>query len=168
MEQNFWGIIIAPVVTIIGFIFTYFLNKRNYKEEITKQKQNINLDKSADLPYKIQTLLDTLLKNKDKNIEKNTEIFDSFQSLMAEIFAYGSSNAISITVNLYELTYASGGKEKKPNDIIAYYILLLCQVKYDLTGIKINPQYWFRMRLTDYQKLKDNLNSANNKIVKEL
>ena len=58
--------------------------------------------------------------------------------------------------------------KKKPNDIIAYYILLLCQVKYDLTGIKINPQYWFRMRLTDYQKLKDNLNSANNKIVKEL
>lgn len=43
---------ITAGVTILGFVVTYFLNKRNFKEEINRQKLNINLGKIADLPYK--------------------------------------------------------------------------------------------------------------------
>lgn len=60
---------ITAMVTIIGFVVTYFLNKRNFKEEINKQQVNIHLDKIAELPYKIQELMDIILdKKNDKAI----------------------------------------------------------------------------------------------------
>ena len=58
-----------------------------------------------------------------------------FKELMSLIFAYGSKEAIMLMTNMQQL--------------IPYSILLLCQMKYNLTGIKINPEYWFRMRLSD-------------------
>lgn len=168
MNQNV-GIIlsacITAFVTIIGFIITYFLNKRNFKEEINKQQININLDKIADLPYKIQILMDATLEKKDYNT-----ILKSFKDLMTSIFAYGSQDAISLITNMQELNYllADTPNSTDKYEVMAYYILLICQVKYDLTGIKINPQYWFRMRLTDYSKTKEILDTANNNIVEKL
>lgn len=64
------------------------------------------------------------------------------------------------------MNYNPKGEDK--NKIIVYYILLICQVKYDLTGIEINPEYWYGMRLTDYAKIKFNLDEVNNDVVKRL
>ncbi|MGD1818939.1 MAG: hypothetical protein ACPKOI_03530 [Pleomorphochaeta sp.] len=168
MEQNLGGtitIIITPLVTIAGFFFTYFLNKRNYKEEISKQKQNINLDKSADLPYKIQYVYDEITSNKSKSHAQKEKEQKLFKELMSLIFAYGSMDAIKIITNLQEFSYS----EKEDNtDLIAYYILLLCQTKYDLTGIEVNPQFWYRMKLTDYKKTREKLNLSTNSIINKL
>jgi hypothetical protein len=156
---------ITAMVTIIGFVVTYFLNKRNFKEEINKQQVNIHLDKIAELPYKIQELMDIIL---DKKNDK--AILSKFKELMFSIFAYGSKDAIILVTNMQELNYilaASPDKADK-NMLIAYYILLLCQVKYDLTGIEINPEFWYRMRLTDYSKMKSSLDKSSNEIVKRL
>jgi len=46
------------------------LNKRNFKSEIDREKININLDKIADLPYKIQELMNTIL-NQGANAKNN-------------------------------------------------------------------------------------------------
>ncbi len=160
---------IPAVVTIIGFVVTYFLNKRNFKEEVNKAKVSTTLDKISDLPYKILTLMDTMLqKNKSKNHEQTN--LKLFQEIMSLTFAYGSKEAILIVSSMQEANYLLSRDPDKvdKNDIIAYYILLACQVKYDLTGIKINPEYWYRMRLTDYKAMKENLDKATNKIVHEL
>lgn len=168
MDQNAAIILSACItasVTIIGFVVTYFLNKRNFREEVKKQKIDVNLGKIADLPYKIQSLLDTMLEKKN---DKATE--RSFKELITSIFAYGSKDAITLAANMQELNYSFAAKPDSvdKNEMITYYILLLCQVKYDLTGIEINPQYWYRMRLTDYHKMKPTLDSATNRIVEEL
>lgn len=168
MEQNSAVILsacITALVTIIGFVVTYFLNKRNFKEEVKKQKVNVNLEKIADLPYKIQLLMDTILEKRD-----NKTILSSFKEIMTLIFAYGSKDAISLVTSMQEVNYKITAKPDSVDklEVITYYILLLCQVKYDLTEIKINPQYWYRMRLTDYLKMKPSLDSATNRIVKEL
>lgn len=46
--------------------------------------------------------------------------------------------------------------------------LMLCQIKYDLTGIEISPEYWYRMRFTGYKIMKPELDELNNNIVKDL
>jgi len=71
---------------------------------------------------------------------------------------------------MQELNYSLAANPDKAdkNMLIAYYILLLCQVKYDLTGIEINPEFWYRMRLKDYSKMKPSLDKATNEIVKRL
>lgn len=168
MDENTAVIISACItafVTISGFIVTYFLNKRNFKEEINKQKVNINLDKIADLPYKIQNLMDTMLDKKN-----DRAMVSAFKDLVSLIFAYGSKEAIKIVTSMQEMNYlvAANPESVDKNTVMVYYILLLCQVKYDLTGIEINPEYWYRMRLTDYTKMKDFLDQENNKIVKRL
>lgn len=160
---------IPAVVTIIGFVVTYFLNKRNFKEEVNKAKVNATLEKISDLPYKILTLMDTMLqKNKTKSNEQTN--LKSFQEIMSLTFAYGSKEAIMIVSSMQETNYLLAKEPDKvdKNKMIAYYILLACQVKYDLTGIKINPEYWYRMRMTDYKAMKENLDKATNKIVYEL
>ena len=160
---------IPAFISILGFIVTYFLNKRNFTEEVQKQKVNIHLDKISDLPYVVQELLDFILeKNKQKDFEKT--FLSRFKNLMSTIFAYGSKDAISLIVNMQELNYQSASAPDKvdSNMLIAYYTLLICQIKYDLTGIEINPEFWYRMKLTDYSKSKQKLDKANNEIVKNL
>ncbi len=156
---------ITAVVTIIGFVVTYFLNKRNFKSEINREKININLDKIADLPYKIQELMNTILDQGG-----NTKAISDFKELMSLIFAYGSKEAIMLMTNMQQLNYrlADQSADADKSEVIPYYILLLCQIKYDLTGIKINPKYWFRMRFSDYSTMEKDLKRATNKIVEEL
>lgn len=156
---------ITAVVTIIGFVVTYFLNKKNFKSEINREKININLDKIADLPYKIQELMNTMLDQGG-----NTKTINDFKELMSLIFAYGSKEAIMLITNMQQLNYrlADNNADADKAEVIPYYILLLCQIKYDLTGIKINPEYWFRMRLSDYSTMEKDLKRATNKIVEKL
>lgn len=109
--------------------------------------------------------MDTLL---EKGADKST--LTSFKGLMASIFAYGSKNAISIAASMQEAIYKLATKYEgvERNEVLVYYILLACQVKYDLTGIEINPQYWYRMRITDYLEKKSDFDSATNRIVERL
>ena len=72
-----------------------------------------------------------------------------FKELMSLIFAYGSKEAIMLMTNMQQLNYRIADHSADNMELIPYSILLLCQMKYNLTGIKINPEYWFRMRLSD-------------------
>lgn len=74
-----------------------------------------------------------------------------FKELMSLIFAYGSKEAIMLMTNMQQLNYriADHSADADNMELIPYSILLLCQMEYNLTGIKINPEYWFRMRLSD-------------------
>lgn len=160
---------IPAVVTIIGFVVTYFLNKRNFKEEVKKAKVDATLEKISDLPYKILALMNSILqKDKPRNHEQTN--LNLFQEVISLTFAYGSKEAIMIVSGMQEANYLSKTDPEKINtyDIIAYYVLLACQVKYDLTGIEINPEYWYRIKINDYKTIKENLDAATNRIVSEL
>ena len=62
----------------------YFLNKRNFKEEVNKAKVNATLEQISDLPYKILTLMDIMLqKDKPKNHKQaNLKLFQEIMSLL--------------------------------------------------------------------------------------
>lgn len=66
--------------------------------------------------------------------------------------------------------YAAMGNTEKMNKFRAMssYVLLATQIKYDVTGTYVNPELWFRMGLTDFEKHKHNIIIENNKLVNEL
>ena len=51
---------------------------------------------------------------------------------------------------------------------ISLYTLLATQIKYDVTGIAVSPEFWLQMKLNDYSVSKSEFKKANNLIVKEL
>lgn len=51
---------------------------------------------------------------------------------------------------------------------ISLYTLLATQIKYDVTGIAVSPEFWLQMKLNDYSANKSEFKKANNLIVKEL
>ena len=105
----------------------------------------------------------------DKAIESNDtkSALPDYKALVTKILAYGSLQAIVITANMQQFSFNSNPKSDKTK-LIAYYFILACQIKYDLTGLKNNPQEWYMVRLNDYSTTKQKLNKATNDIVKEL
>lgn len=51
---------------------------------------------------------------------------------------------------------------------ISMYILLATQIKSDVTGIRVSPELWLEMKITDYANNKDEFKKVNNDIVREL
>lgn len=157
--------LLTAVITILGFIITYNGTTRTFKQEVQKEKVSLFLGKVESLPMQIQELMNDIL---DK---QGTESYlQRFKAIMAQLFAYGSKDAIKLTASMQELNYkiAETPDSVEKNKLIAYYILLICQIKYDLTGIEISPQYWYRLRLKDYASMRQSLDKANNEIVDEL
>ena len=162
---------VPSAISIIGFITTYIFNKRNFQYEINKQKLSVNLDKIVNLPEKILTMQDSILKMGKSNASKNNQGVDEYKEIMSLIFAYGSKNANKIISDMQQMIYSNSfgnATTVEENPIIAYQILLICQLKYDISGIEISPDFWFRMRLSDYTKMKDTLIKQSNEIVRKL
>lgn len=158
-------VFIPALITIIGFVVTYFLTTSSVRKEIENKKTNIHLNELSKVPLEILQLLDFILNN-----QSDKTLISRVQDLMAKIFAYGTKDAISIISAMQEYNYemADNMSNGSNHKAIAYYIILVCQVKYDLTGIEINPEKWYKMRLTDYKKMKNKLTESTNDIVEEL
>lgn len=52
--------------------------------------------------------------------------------------------------------------------IVVYYILLATQIRYDVTGVVINPMYWYEINITDFENHKEEYAKHNNDIVRNL
>lgn len=157
MEANVTIImgIITSIVTIIGFIINIWLTKKSIKDAIIKKKNDIVLEQLTDLPTEIFNLMNE--KKVNQVIEKK------FKLVISNIFAYGTVNAIKIASEMQYNNYNG-----RSSDIVCYYVLLLCQIKYDLTEIKINPIYWYKIKITDFDQNRATFISLNNNIVRKL
>lgn len=160
---------VPAAVSIIGFIATYFLTKSNFKNELDKQKVSQNLEQMASVPYDVLKFFDKMVNNTKNKIGPNI-LVPEMQDLFAKIFAYGSATAITILSTMQNENYLSATDPSNvdKNRIIAFYILLVSQIKLDITGIAISPALWYQLRLNDYNQTKDKIVSANNKLVSEL
>ena len=104
MSEELVGVIITSVVTsiisIIGFVVTYKSMKRNFKEELEKEKTSIHIEKMSSIPYKILELMDSIINSRGKG-----NYLKDFVSLMDTIYAYGSENAIKIAATMQKENY---------------------------------------------------------------
>ena len=137
------------IVTIVGFIITYYFTKHSLKDEIQKSKTSIALEKMEELPYELVSLFEKL--------KKGTLDVDGYSSLLGKIYSYCSPTAITITVKMQYLIYENDKKgnsvtEKEKFRILTLLSLMISQIKYDLTGETINPELWFIMKIKDYKE----------------
>lgn len=153
------------IITIIGFIITYFMMKKSFKEEIKKDKIALAAQAIQSVPYDICQLMDSMIKDKSKSQD---ELVKEYGVILTKVLAYGSKNAVKIAIKMQQLSYALGNK---PNNerfpILAAYALLITQLKFDLTSEIISPESWFQLRMTDYGKIQSAMKAAINTIVKE-
>ena len=156
--------IITGGITIIGFIVTYLLTRRNFRDEIIKSKREITSDIIRDLPYKICQLLNKASSGKGQISVKE------FEDILSNVLSYGSKDAISIAIHMQQIAYSNKEEQSKEKSYeqLAAYSLLITQIKYDLTSEIISPESWFQLKINDYEKMRACITSKINIIVDEL
>lgn len=165
MSEQIIITLISSCITILGFFVTIYTLMRSFKNEMQKTKNNIVLEHIRDLPYEILDNFDHL-NDKDYN---SKILLNEFTIIMKKVYAYGSIDAIGIISKMQQENYL-----RKKNEFankyrpVCFYILLVTQIKYDVTGNAVSPDYWYRMKITDYEQNKFNFIDENNKIVKEM
>lgn len=154
--------IITGVISVIGFVVTNMSLKNSFKNELARQRDNIALEKMSTMPFEILGLLDKARSSKTIESEEVVKILNI-------IYAYGSEKAIAIATLMQKENYK---KEEMGNRnrfrIMSAYILLATQIKMDVTGVCVNPEFWFKMRITDFESTKKKIVEANNMLVSEL
>ena len=160
-------VIIPAGVTIIGFVINYFVLNKSIKDQVSKKKTDISLEFLSKAPLLSLELFDNIRE------QKQDKMLEIFIELANTVFAYGSKDAIKILAELQQNNYkiAINSENKDLYKTMAYYIILTCQIKGDLTGIKINPEFWYKLKLNDYgfnPTVKQGLINATNQVVEEL
>ena len=156
--------IVTMVVTIIGFVVTYFLTKRNFKNEVQKDKIALASAQIQSLPYDICQLMDAMIKGKQQNL------LDQYGSMLSKVLAYGSSQAVRIAIKMQRMSYdtSNGASLDDRLPMMAAYSLLITQLKYDLTSEIISPESWFQLRMNDYDKIEAKMKEAINRLIQDL
>ena len=93
--------------------------------------------------------------------------------LLSDVYAYGSSDAIKILVSFQEANYAASANTmqasiKQSYRIIGHLSLLVSQLKYDLSGYYIDPEQYFKLKISDYGKNGISAKEVLMEIVEEL
>lgn len=167
MSDDLKGAIITAVftsiVSIIGFILTNKNMSKNLKNELKKEKTTLHIQKMSEMPYAILILMDKMIKKPESE-----EVLDDFRKIMNTVCAYGSKDAIKIASVMQSENYKNQKNNVNMYRILSFYSLLVTQIKFDVTNIVNSPELWFKLKINDYDKMRDEMIKENNKIVDEL
>jgi hypothetical protein len=157
--------ILTILVTILGFIVTYFLNKQNYKNEIIKFKKNSMVDSMKEIPFELCELMYSIQKGGD-----NGSYVQKLATIYNKIIAYGSVDSLKITSKLQQVAYQNAkSKGKIDFSILCLSSLLITQLKYDMSSEVVSPEYWFIIKISDYNaEMKESIKSDTNRFIDEL
>lgn len=158
-------IVVPSVVTIVSLVIAFTSAKKSIRAEIEKQKMNLWLEKVDSLPMEVLNYIYGAMEQRKSSIAAQ-----QYQTILEKVLAYGSSEAILIIASIRELMRDSDKNEEQDDKgkIIAHFVLLLCQLKYDISDIKTNPSFWYRIYTSDFSKQKQAYKKMNNEIVSEL
>lgn len=145
MKEKIIEIAIPSLVTIIGFWINYRLLKREKTLEAYNYKGEERIKIMIDIPQKILQYIEYyMLLTAGKNIDRK-EFEDVKQRIFNTVLCYGSEDAVKILVYFENLFFCGvdDGSPTAPIQIIAPLVLLLMQIKYDITSIKTSPKVWY-------------------------
>jgi len=95
---------------------------------------------------------------------KEKDRAERFKAMLPGIFAYGSGDLINIAVGAHE----NSSFYTDSHTAALYLSLMICQMKYDMTGEMTNPDLWLRIWLKDYGASKAAYANACNEIADSL
>lgn len=146
--------IITSLVTIIGFVISW----RNIKFEMKLLQENQKRQERNKVSYRIpKDIMDYVKLVMCLCAEKKIND-DKFEKLASRIFntviCYGTEDAVKVQTYIKHLVYygRDGEIPFEKAEYIAAHIVLLMQIKYDLTGIKTSPKVWYVQFSTNYMQ----------------
>lgn len=92
----------------------------------------------------------------------------AFAKIMDYVFLYGSVDSCKIISVWQQYNYLELQTSSNKMIPLCYAYLLSSQICLDVTGTCNRPSYYYKMKLTDYNKTQDIIKETHNKIVKEL
>lgn len=110
--------IVTGIISIIGFVVTYNSMKKNFKNELEKEKTSVHIEKMSTMPYFILELSEKMNKSQGQG-----DILSDFISLMNTVYAYGSEKAILIAATMQKENY------EKANNLIVKELNLKSEFK---------------------------------------
>ena len=149
--------VISALISIVGFILTNRSMKTSFVNELKKQRDSIALEKMEEMPFKILDLIDP---KQEKSVStRNREL----KEIMNKIISYGTKEALKIVAFLQTELYSHKGNQTDLDkyNVMAKYVLLAMQIKYDITGISISPELWYQIRINDYCSIKESIKTVN-------
>ena len=152
-------------VTIIGFVVTYFLSRKNLADEILKFKQTSQVDQIKKLAFELCNLLQSALEKINYSTLQN-----NYAKLMNKVLAYASKDAVNIAVWAQQVNYQNSSSGQSSFAPLVALALLISQLKYDASAEIIPADTWFRLRINDYEKsgMKNEIEKLITETVKEL
>lgn len=162
---------IPAVISIIGFLLTIFTLKKEFQNELVKQKANVQLEKMSTMPYEILELMQNMIdsgKNPSRALQEKLKA--KMDRVFSTIYAYGTATSIHILAAMQSENYQniSASQEVNRYRMMAFYVLLTVQIRTDITGEVVSPEEWFKMKITDFQDNRDLFRATNNELVNEL
>lgn len=138
-------IIIPSAITIVGFIISNIINKRDNVNRLQEHKIEKQLSDLYGIQKDVLELIEELcIMNAypDKRIKGFKERKKKIESI---VFCAGSTDAVKLIAYIHDLvqTGIDDNIEVPFRDLIASFLLLAMQIKYDTTGIKTTPKYWY-------------------------
>ncbi len=131
--------IFQSLLIILGFIITIWQVKKTIMFESAKQKQQIYLEKIADTPFRLITIIDEACE------ETNNKYFlKEFSKTMNTLLAYGSLNIIRLVTRTKQ-------SNNPLEEILAITILIIVQLKFEITGTVTSPECYYLIKAGDYK-----------------
>lgn len=177
--------IVTGIITVLGFVITYLSMKRNFKNELQKQNNEIIVNKLSQLYSDIFKFLKEVsrgikiiddLKVSDNIEERNNfrihyqEVFQEFNNgMLHDLLFYSTEDIINV---LYVIQRTFDDKE---NDvmtqiltIISGMLIILAMLRYELTGTIVNPEKYFYLFIDEGRDHVEIYKKCSNAIVQEL
>ena len=159
------SIIIPSTVSIIGFIISYWQNRKYMENEVLKNKRSLMLEKGIELINEAKVFVD--LNEMGKLNQKK------LNDLVNDLYLYGSKDVITILSEFMQFNYLLQDKSNQDNiyKLMAYCTLIVVQLKYDYFGEITNPMDTLKIRLNDLyikEGLYDQMKVKINSIIEEL
>ena len=151
-------------VTILGFFITYKLTTKTFGNEIKKSKIDQNVEAIHSLPLE---LCNKMSKIQNSQGSKNTVSASEYESLMTKIFAYGSKDSVAIAIEIQQTFYrVNKTGEDCGQYLLVLFSLLITQLKYEISDEIISPESWFKLKINDYDTVREKMIDKINHVVK--
>lgn len=163
--------IVQVIISVVGVLITIYALKKEFQNELAKQKANVQLDKMSMIPYEIMELFQKTMESRNDNTPAHQkELMEKMNKVFSTIYAYGTSTSIHILAAMQQENYKNLSNPNNTNNfrVMAFYVLLTVQTRADITGEVVSPEEWFKMKITDFQNNREKIKLANNQIVEEL
>ena len=153
-------------VTIIGFLITYKLTTKTFGNEIRKSKIDQNIEAIHSLPLELCNLMSKIQKSQGQKIKVSA---DEYEKLMTKIFAYGSKEAVALAVEIQQTFYrVAKANEDCGQYLLVLFALLITQLKYEISDEIISPESWFKLKINDYDNVRESVIKEINVVIKNL